>query len=209
MYSQICFEHRLGQLHSSVMVSTVASARRFLVWILTGALVWSLLVLIVHAWVLSKYSDFLPPSKNMHVRLTGDSKLLLGVSVSMVCLVCLYVALWWTGNLSKVYPAFCPIAAGIASSELNWHKWVKKMDGCIDEQTQAWSEYPFLLTETDCKFMEWLLQVDFKWVSIWEQLCFRIQHANKIRPLECKYWQLGFGHFKLTSFATVSSPLKL
>ena len=30
-----------------------------------------------------RYSGFLPPSKNMHVRLTGDSKLSLGVSVSV------------------------------------------------------------------------------------------------------------------------------
>jgi len=31
--------------------------------------VWSLHVLPVYAWVLSGYSGFLPPSKNMHVRL--------------------------------------------------------------------------------------------------------------------------------------------
>ena len=43
--------------------------------------VWSLHVLPVYAWVLSGYSGFLPPSKNMHVRLIGDSKLSLGVSV--------------------------------------------------------------------------------------------------------------------------------
>jgi len=42
----------------------------------------------VYAWVLSGYSGFLPPSKNMHVRLIGDSKLSLGVCV-VVCLVCL------------------------------------------------------------------------------------------------------------------------
>ena len=34
-------------------------------------------------FVLSGYSRFLPPSKNMHVRLIGDSKLSLGVSVSV------------------------------------------------------------------------------------------------------------------------------
>ena len=45
--------------------------------------VWSLHVLPVSAWVLSGYSGFLPPSKNMHVRLIGDSKLSLGVSVSV------------------------------------------------------------------------------------------------------------------------------
>ena len=56
-----------------------------------GLSVCSLHVLPVYAWVLSGYSGFLPPSKNMHVRLFGDSKLSLGVNVS-VCLVCLCVA---------------------------------------------------------------------------------------------------------------------
>ena len=41
----------------------------------------------VYAWVLSGYSSFLTPPKNMHVRLIGDCKLTLGVSVSVdVCL---------------------------------------------------------------------------------------------------------------------------
>ena len=48
-----------------------------------GLSVWSLYVLPVNAWVLSGYFGFLPPSKNMHVRLIDDSKLSLGVSVSM------------------------------------------------------------------------------------------------------------------------------
>ena len=48
-----------------------------------GLSVWSLHVLPMYAWVLSRYSGFLPPSKNMHGRLTGDSKLSLGVSVSV------------------------------------------------------------------------------------------------------------------------------
>ena len=38
-----------------------------------GLTVWSLHVLPVYAWVLSGYSGFLPPSKNMHVRLIGVS----------------------------------------------------------------------------------------------------------------------------------------
>ena len=38
-------------------------------------------VLLVYVWVPSGYSGFLPPSKNMHVRLIGVSKLSLGVSV--------------------------------------------------------------------------------------------------------------------------------
>ena len=49
-----------------------------------GLSVWSLHVLPVYAWVLSGFSGFLPPSKNMHVRLIDDSKLSLGVSV-IVC----------------------------------------------------------------------------------------------------------------------------
>jgi len=34
----------------------------------------------------------------------------------VVCLVCLCVALWWTGDLSRVNPASCPMTAGIGSS---------------------------------------------------------------------------------------------
>ena len=37
----------------------------------------------------------------------------LGVSV---CLVCLCVALWWTADLSRVYPASRPVTAGMGSS---------------------------------------------------------------------------------------------
>ena len=48
-----------------------------------GLSVWSLHVLPVYAWVLSGYSGFLSPSKNMHVRLIGVSKIVLGVSVSV------------------------------------------------------------------------------------------------------------------------------
>jgi len=42
-------------------------------------------VLPMYAWILSRYSGFLPPPKNMHVRLIGDSKLSLGVSLSWQC----------------------------------------------------------------------------------------------------------------------------
>ena len=45
--------------------------------------VWSLHVLPVYVWVLFRYSGFLPLSKSMHVRLIGDSKLSLGVSLSV------------------------------------------------------------------------------------------------------------------------------
>ena len=43
----------------------------------------------------SGYFGFLPPPKNIHVRLIGDSKLTLGVSVSVSVsvVVCLCVAL--------------------------------------------------------------------------------------------------------------------
>jgi len=40
-------------------------------------------VLPVYVWVLSRYLGFLPPPKNTLFRLTGDSKLTLGVSVSV------------------------------------------------------------------------------------------------------------------------------
>lgn len=39
---------------------------------------WSLHVLLVSAWLLSRYSGFLPQSKGMQVRLTGNSKLAQG-----------------------------------------------------------------------------------------------------------------------------------
>ena len=48
-----------------------------------GLSVWSLHVLPVYAWVLSRYSGVLPPLKNVHVRFIFYSKLTLGVSVSM------------------------------------------------------------------------------------------------------------------------------
>jgi len=50
-----------------------------------GLSVWSLHVLLIYAWILSRSSGFLPPSKNMHVRLIGDSKLSFGVNVIMHC----------------------------------------------------------------------------------------------------------------------------
>ena len=44
----------------------------------------------------------------------------------VVCLVCLCVALWWTGGLSRVYPASRPLTAGIGSSP---HRYRKRVDG--------------------------------------------------------------------------------
>ena len=46
---------------------------------------WSLHVLPVYAWVLSRYSGFLPLSKNMHVRLIGVSKIALRSECERVC----------------------------------------------------------------------------------------------------------------------------
>jgi len=39
----------------------------------------------VYAWVLSRYSDFLPQSKNMHVRLIGVSKIVLRSECEHAC----------------------------------------------------------------------------------------------------------------------------
>ena len=64
-----------------------------------GLSVWSLHVLPVYAWVLT-----LPPSNNMHLRLTGDSKL----SVCGCLSLCGPVM---DPNLSRVNPASRPITA--------------------------------------------------------------------------------------------------
>ena len=50
-----------------------------------GLSVWSLHVLSVYAWLLSGYSGFLPPSKNMHIRLIGVSKIVLRSECECVC----------------------------------------------------------------------------------------------------------------------------
>lgn len=64
-----------------------------------GFSAWSWQVLFVPAWAFSGYSDFIPQSKEIHVRLTGDSKL----SVSVNC--CL------SDELSRVYLTCCPSIA--------------------------------------------------------------------------------------------------
>ncbi|MEQ2230407.1 hypothetical protein ILYODFUR_028949 [Ilyodon furcidens] len=68
---------------------------------------WNLHVLVMHVWVRSRYSGFLPQSKNMTVRSIGLSQLPLGVMrmCTVVCPVCFCVALRWTGNLSRVSPS--------------------------------------------------------------------------------------------------------
>ncbi|KAL6459840.1 hypothetical protein MHYP_G00315990 [Metynnis hypsauchen] len=57
-----------------------------------------------------------PPTVQRHaVRPIGHAKLPLGVSECVIVYVCLS-ALQWTGDLSRVYPAFHPMTAGIGSS---------------------------------------------------------------------------------------------
>jgi len=111
------------RLHGGVVVSTGPSQQRVPGSIPTwGLSVWSLHVLPVNVWVLSGYSGFLPPTKNMHVRLTGDSEIVL--RSEWVCVVvCLCVALWWTGGLFRVYPTSRP---SDPTDGLRYWKW---MDG--------------------------------------------------------------------------------
>ena len=72
-----------------------------------GLSVWSLHVLPVYAWVLSGYSGFLPPSKNMHVRLIGVSKTVLRSECECVFVVaCLCVA---TAGIGSSPPASRPM----------------------------------------------------------------------------------------------------
>jgi len=61
---------------------------------------------------LQGYSSFLPPSKNMHVRLTGNSKLYLGVSVDGCFSLCGPVMDW---RPVQGIPASHPMTAGIGS----------------------------------------------------------------------------------------------
>ena len=73
--------------------------------------------------------NFFPLTKNMHVMLTGDSKLSLGVSVSVDgCLTCLCLCgpvMDW--RPVQVYPTSRPMTAGIGSSPpvtMSWIRWV-------------------------------------------------------------------------------------
>jgi len=75
-----------------------------------------------------------PPPKNMHVRLTGDSKLRSKCEPEwLFSLVLICVDLWRTGYLSSVYPASHPMTAGIGFSPpatLSWLSGYRKwMDG--------------------------------------------------------------------------------
>lgn len=82
-----------------------------------GPSVWSLQVLSFPAWVLSRYSSFLPQSKNMQGRLTSDFKLPVGVNMTVNgCLSLHMLALRLTGDLSRMYPSSCPMSAEICST---------------------------------------------------------------------------------------------
>ena len=76
----------------------------------------------MRAWALSRRSGFLPPSKDMHVRLIGDSKLSLGVSMRVSdCLSRLSLC----GTVMDKRPIQC------GPRLLHWIKQVWKMDGWI------------------------------------------------------------------------------
>ena len=75
--------------------------------------VWSLHVFNVYVWVLFRYSSFLPLPKNIYVRLIGDSKIDRRSEWEYA-----WLSLWWSGDLSKVYPDSCPMTARIGSSTL-------------------------------------------------------------------------------------------
>ena len=81
----------------------------------------------MYALVLSGYSDFLPPSENMHVRLIGDSILSLGVNVSVHGFVsrlslCGPVMDW---RPVQGVPASFPMTAGLGSSPPSALNWIK------------------------------------------------------------------------------------
>jgi len=105
-------EWKIGEgLRGGVVVSTVASQQPIQVWFpACGLSVWSLHVLPVYEWILSRYSGFLPPTKILGQLVS--LKLSLRVTMSMCVVVC--------------GPG---ITAGIGSSPDQWIKRVQKMDG--------------------------------------------------------------------------------
>ncbi len=98
--------------------STCLTSRESWVWyrLGRGLSVWSLHVLPVSAWVLSGYSSFLPQSKDMQFRLIGDSKLPVGVNVSVNGCLSLYVSPAVNWRLVQGVPHPHPMLAGIGSS---------------------------------------------------------------------------------------------
>lgn len=76
-------------------------------------------------------SSFLLHSKNMHVCLIGDPTLFAAWTRMCVCLVCLSVALWSTGDVSSTYPTSSSMTAWIGFCTpvtFNRRKWVQTMD---------------------------------------------------------------------------------
>ena len=70
------------------------------------------------AWIFYGYSSFLSQSRNMQIaiRLVGDSQL---SWMWVWIVVCLYFpALWFSGDLSKVNSATCPMSAEIIGGEI-------------------------------------------------------------------------------------------
>lgn len=72
---------------------------------------WSLLILPVSAWVLSEYSGFLTQSKDMQVRLTGNSKLPIGLNVSVIDCLSMYVGPLMNWRLVQGVPHCSPIVS--------------------------------------------------------------------------------------------------
>lgn len=70
-------------------------------------------------WVLSGYSSFLPQSKEMcnwDNRLIGDSKLVIGVPMSVNGCLSIFVSPLADWQPIQAVPCLCPMAAGIGSS---------------------------------------------------------------------------------------------
>ena len=61
-------------------------------------------------------SSHSPKTCTEGIRLIGDSKLALGVNVSVSGCLSLCVALRWIGDLPRAYPASHPMSAGICAS---------------------------------------------------------------------------------------------
>lgn len=70
---------------------------------------------------------FLPQSKDMQHRSTNDFELPVG---QLVCL--LFLALWYAGDLSRVYPASCPMSARIGCSPRPPHCDHQRISGIDD-----------------------------------------------------------------------------
>merc|ERR1712035_272647 len=112
----------MGGRHGGAVVSTAASQQEGPEFdppaprLGQGLSVRSLHVLPVPAWVLSGYSGFLPQSKDMHVRLIGNSKLSVGVNVRLngCSSLCVGPAINW--RLVQGVPRLRPKTAGIGSS---------------------------------------------------------------------------------------------